>query len=263
MSSPNSRIAMLKEGRTYQALRPAHRQPYLDHCNSKLQLCNWHARQAMITNFRKTGYTNDEIEGVTDEFGETTPGIKSLAWEYLKSPSLEALEYNRHRLLNRLRIEDHHYLFTNWVLKEESVIACHTRHLSNLACFSTERCENFHKYSEQAMTVTPGERTVLSGLHQVIQDTTSSRQDEEDDDDELVIQEELEQLRKSMEPAPSPLPPSPPAQSPARAPISPPPASTLDLVDSLRRSMRHRSPSRKKREAMEAAATRPSKRGRR
>jgi len=103
------------------------------------------------------------------------------------------------------------------------------------------------------MTVTPGERTVLSGLHQVIQDTTSSGQDEE----------ELEQLRKSMEPAPSPLPPSPPAQSPARAPISPPPASTLDLVDSLRRSMRHRSPSRKKREAMEAAATRPSKRGRR
>src|SRR5271154_4358933 len=92
MSSPNSRIAMLKEGRTYQALRPAHRQPYLDHCNSKLQLCNWHARQAMITNFRKTGYTNDEIEGVTDEFGETTPGIKSLAWEYLKSPSLESIE---------------------------------------------------------------------------------------------------------------------------------------------------------------------------
>jgi len=90
----------------------------------------------------------------------------------------------------------------------------------------------------------------------------------DDDDDEDLIQEELTQLHNSTEPAPPSLPPSPPAQSSARPTASPPqPTVTPDLADGLRRSKRHRSPSRRMREAMEEdrqeRVVRPSKRGRR
>src|SRR5271163_1607118 len=55
-----------------------------------------------------------------------------------------------------------------------------------------------------------------------------------------------------MELTPPSLPPSPHAQSSARPTASPPPTTaTPDLADGLRRSKRHRSPSRRMRGAME------------
>ena len=104
----------------------------------KLQNCNWHAHSAMITRFRKAGsYTSEEIEL-----------LQGLTWDYIQSPTREALDYNRQALYRHLLPGERAYL-QEWQAKEDRIITYHTRRLSNLGCNATQSLESFHAVIHQ------------------------------------------------------------------------------------------------------------------
>lgn len=63
--------------------------------DAQMQICDWHAVQAMLAKFRSMGHRNVEIDGGLNAQGEPQVGLKDLAWNYVRSMTPEVLETNR------------------------------------------------------------------------------------------------------------------------------------------------------------------------
>ena len=68
-----------------------------------LQICSWHAHQAMIKHFRNHGYSKVEVDGGVNDQNEKVVGLSNLTWTYLLSETESDLEVNRQHLINTLR----------------------------------------------------------------------------------------------------------------------------------------------------------------
>jgi len=97
---------------------------------SQLQLCNWHAVQAMRAKFTKAGYITEELDGFIDGKVEV-PSLIDHAWAYVESDTVEALGANRATLMGALKVKDQKYISQNWVAKEYRTIFCYTKTLAS------------------------------------------------------------------------------------------------------------------------------------
>ena len=78
--------------------------------NAIVQICDWHAVQAMLTKFRRSGgYSKKDIDGC-EENGVKYIGLRERAWAYIKSMSEKELTDNRQALLNQLKPVDCQYI---------------------------------------------------------------------------------------------------------------------------------------------------------
>ena len=92
----------------------------------------------MLARFRKSGgYSKEDIDGTEAEDGIRLPGLKDLAWQYIKSMAVEELEQNRESLLVKLRPGDRQYIEDTWIPKERRVIHLYTRFYPNLGSTSS------------------------------------------------------------------------------------------------------------------------------
>ena len=98
-----------------------------------LQLCEWHAVQAIRRKLVKEGYKKEKRQEVDD-----------LLWAWVQSPDPQALEKDREALLGALRQRDQTYLKRNYQPKEHQFVRAYTRDLPNLGCHTTQRGEGNH-----------------------------------------------------------------------------------------------------------------------
>jgi hypothetical protein len=109
-----------------------------------VQSCDWHAVEAMKEKFRKSGYRKDEIDGEFKNGEKVNTGLADIAWQYVKSMSIDELEVSRQLLLDSLRPGDRQYIIDTWKPKEKRVIWCYTKFYPNLGSTSSQRGESYH-----------------------------------------------------------------------------------------------------------------------
>ena len=135
----------------------------------QLQYCIFHAVEAIIARIRKGGYTSNEMENIQD-----------LAWEYVKSPTIDALKTNRQALIDFVKPKEQEYIDNTWRQKEYRAIVCYTRRLPNLGCTATQRLESFHNIVHQ---VTHGQLSLYKSAHNLsvrLKEIYAERQEDED-----------------------------------------------------------------------------------
>ena len=115
--------------------------------NVQLQICMWHAAEAVIARLRKSKhYTEAEIQRPHTDNDPTLPSpLRSLVWKWLKSETFKELELHRQDLLNRLYPAEQDYIRDTWQPKEKMTVHCYIRLLANLGCESTQRSEGWHR----------------------------------------------------------------------------------------------------------------------
>src|SRR5437763_12928715 len=64
----------------------------------RVQICDWHAVEAMKAKYRKSGYKKAEIDRTTEK-----EELAGLSWNYIKSMSIDELTTNRATLTTDLR----------------------------------------------------------------------------------------------------------------------------------------------------------------
>ena len=98
-----------------------------------LQLCNWHAAEAIKKRLTKAGYP-----------AEAKKPLASAVWTWINSPTVSDIAINRQTLCEKLHIKESDYVSTFYVRQEHQFITAHTRLLPNLGCRSTQRGESMH-----------------------------------------------------------------------------------------------------------------------
>lgn len=98
-----------------------------------LQLCSWHAAEAIKKRLIREGYPMD-VRG----------DLVKQVWEYIKSPTMSELAKNRQILLDGLRMKDQDYIASYYQPKEPQFVKAYTRLRPNLGCFSSQRGESLH-----------------------------------------------------------------------------------------------------------------------
>lgn len=136
--------------------------------SSTLQICNWHAVQAMLTKFRKEKYTAKEVDGYTIEIpgnnAVKVDGLHHLCWNYVESTTFDELEANRAALLAKLQPLEQAYILQTWLPKEDRVVYCYTKKLPNLGSVATQRGEGFHRIIHQ---ITNGQMSLDESARQL------------------------------------------------------------------------------------------------
>ena len=107
------------------------------------QLCNWHARSAMVTRIWKGGYKEIEMKGRQVDNGYIA-GIIDFIWDYVKSETARALQYNRQRLLDSLLAPEKAYLQEYYIPKEKQFVALYQAMNPNLSASSTQQNKVLH-----------------------------------------------------------------------------------------------------------------------
>lgn len=102
-----------------------------------LQLCSWHAAEALKARLIKEGYPKEIRE-------QKDIGLHSLIWNWIKSPSVAELNLNREILAASLRSKEQDYLHSYWQRQEPQFVRAYTRLLPNLGAESTQRSEESH-----------------------------------------------------------------------------------------------------------------------
>lgn len=102
-----------------------------------LQLCSWHAAEAVKARLIKEGYPK-EIREAKDV------GIHILIWNWIKSPTVNELNLDREILAASLRPKEQEYLYSYWQRQEPQFGRAYTRLLPNLGAESTQRSEASH-----------------------------------------------------------------------------------------------------------------------
>ena len=105
---------------------------------TRLQLCEWHAIEAIRKRLINRGYSKETREVLVD-----------LLNQWVKAPDLEALENARKKVLSRLRSDDRTYLRTFYTPKEPQFCRAYTHVLPNLGVNSTQRNESYHVVVKQ------------------------------------------------------------------------------------------------------------------
>jgi hypothetical protein len=107
---------------------------------TRLQLCEWHAIEAIRKQLINRGYSK-----------ETRKVLVDLLNQWIIAPNLEALEKARKKILSRLRSDDRAYLQRYYQPKEPQFCRVYTRVLPNLGVNSTQRNESYHVVVKQKL----------------------------------------------------------------------------------------------------------------
>ena len=98
-----------------------------------LQLCNWHAAEAIKKRLTREGYPLEKRKE-----------LANMVWTYIKSETLEDLERNRGVLMDHLHQKDQNYLAGYYQPREHQFVTVHTKKQPNLGCCATQRGESIH-----------------------------------------------------------------------------------------------------------------------
>ena len=98
-----------------------------------LQLCGWHAAEAIKKMLAREGYPL-----------ETRKVLADLVWQWIKSETLNDIERNRGILLDHLHQKEQNYLVSFYQRQEQLFVTAYTKELPNLGCNSTQRGERSH-----------------------------------------------------------------------------------------------------------------------
>jgi hypothetical protein len=71
-------------------------------------------------------------------------GLKSIAWEYVKSMTVEELNNNRAYLIENLKPEHKYYILKHWQELKTRVIHYHTKFYLNLGSTLSQRVKSYH-----------------------------------------------------------------------------------------------------------------------
>ncbi|KAK9443881.1 MULE transposase domain-containing protein [Metarhizium brunneum] len=123
---------------------------------SRLQICSWHAQNAMIRWFSDHQYTREDIDG--DE-SKGVAGLRQLVKDYVYSYTFEDLEANRTLLINSLQPEDRQYIADNWQTKESRFVVAYTKQYTNLGCRASQTVESQNRLIHQ---VTHGHMSIAA-----------------------------------------------------------------------------------------------------
>jgi hypothetical protein len=116
----------------------------------RVQICDWHAVEAMKAKYRKSGYKKAEIDGLRNKDGTIEKeGLADLSWNYIKSMTIDELTTNRAILIAALQPEDQDYIRKTWQTKEDRVVYCYTKFYPNLGSTSSQRGESYHPVMRQ------------------------------------------------------------------------------------------------------------------
>ena len=98
-----------------------------------LQLCCWHAAEAIKKRLTREGYPLEKRKELAD-----------MVWGWIKSDTIDAVERNRGILLDNLHQKDQNYLINFYQRQESQFVTAHTKLLPNLGCHTTQRGESSH-----------------------------------------------------------------------------------------------------------------------
>jgi len=101
---------------------------------AKLQLCKWHAVEAIKKRLYKAGLYSDPRRLELVDFIN----------KWVKAPTLTALDEARAKLLFKLSYPDRQYILDFYQPKEFQFCRAYTRKLANLEVHSTQRNESYH-----------------------------------------------------------------------------------------------------------------------
>ena len=106
-----------------------------------LQLCSWHAAEAIKKKLTREGYPQEKRKE-----------LANLIWAWIKSPTLDLLERNRGVLLNNLHQKEQNYLQEWYQRQEHQFVTAYTRSHPNLGCSTTQRGESMHPMIKEPIT---------------------------------------------------------------------------------------------------------------
>ena len=98
-----------------------------------LQLCNWHAAEAIKKRLTREGYPMDPKAELVDH-----------VWKWIKSETMLELATNRRKILDSLRVKEQAYFISYYQPKEHQFIRAYIKLLPNLGCYSSQRSEGLH-----------------------------------------------------------------------------------------------------------------------
>jgi hypothetical protein len=147
----------------------------------RVQICDWHAVEAMKAKYRKSGYKKAEIDGLRNKDGTIEKeGLADLSWNYIKSMTIDELTANRAILIAALQPEDQDYIRKTWQTKEDRVVYCYTKFYPNLGSTSSQRGESYHPVMRE---ITNGQLSIEESAKRLIRKTLSILKDMATDED--------------------------------------------------------------------------------
>jgi len=111
----------------------------------------------MKERFRNSGYRKTEIDGEFENGKKVNTGLADLAWQYIKSMTVDELDSNRQLFLDALKPKDRGYILNTWKPKEHRVVWCYTKFYPNLGSTSSQRGESYHPVMRE---LTNGQLTI-------------------------------------------------------------------------------------------------------
>ena len=107
----------------------------LDECGSEvtLQLCSWHAVEAMKKRLINEGYPKEKRKELVDAI-----------WHWIHCPTEDLLRARRNSVIELLREKERDYLTSFYQRKERQFVHCFIKKLPNLGAESTQRVESSH-----------------------------------------------------------------------------------------------------------------------
>ncbi len=98
-----------------------------------LQLCNWHAAEAIKKRLTREEYPLEMRKPLAD-----------MIWKWIQSETLQNVERNRGILLDNLHQKEQNYLISFYQRQESQFVTAHIKELPNLGYNSTQRGESNH-----------------------------------------------------------------------------------------------------------------------
>ncbi|MCJ1467534.1 hypothetical protein MMC07_006159 [Pseudocyphellaria aurata] len=131
----------------------------------KLQLCSWHAAEAVKKRLITEGYPKT-----------LRPELEDLIWKWISAPTMMELDSRRDALMEKLRPKEVEYLLNYYGPKEHQFIYAHTRLLPNLGARSSQRVESSHNMIKH---ITNRHTPIQEGIKKIIQEVNSMFEDRE------------------------------------------------------------------------------------
>jgi hypothetical protein len=108
--------------------------------NCFLQICEWHAVQAIRRKLTIAGYSKERKDLIID-----------LVWSWIKSSTEKVLEERRGKLLAAVDVNEATYLNKFYRPKESQFIHAYISKLPNLGVHSTQRSESYHNVVKECL----------------------------------------------------------------------------------------------------------------
>jgi hypothetical protein len=98
-----------------------------------LQLCEWHAVEAIKRRLIHTGYSKESREQILEYI-----------YQWVKAPDMERLEIARKILLRNILAREREYIQNHYQPKEAQFCRANTNTYINLGVYSTQRNKSYH-----------------------------------------------------------------------------------------------------------------------